>query len=87
MSHLSNMHTVSLMPAAAARAALETFASITRERHPGVVLVPLERVGTDRAVIAATTGQIVRPFASPEDCDAVLDWRLCGGALDDHRVD
>lgn len=87
MPHLSNAPTVSPMPAAAARAALETFASIARERHPGVVLVPLERVGADRAIVAATAGQIVRPFAAPEDRDAVLDWRSCGCALDDHRVD
>ena len=44
-------------------------------------------VGTDGAVIAAAAGQVVRPFAAPEDRHAVLDWDAGVSALDDHRVD
>src|SRR5690242_12319260 len=75
------------MPPAAARAALETFARIARERHPGVVLVPLGRVGADGAVVSASAGQVVRPFAAPEDGDASLDRGSRVAARDYHRVD
>ena len=86
MTYVAKMPTVSPMPPAAARAALETFACIARERHPGVVLVPLGRVGTDGAVVSATAGHIIRPFAAPEDRDALLNRSSRVVALDDHRV-
>ena len=44
------------MPQTATDAALETFASLTRERHPGVVLLPVRRVGSYGPVVAAATG-------------------------------
>lgn len=87
MASMVKMSRVSPMPPAAARAALETFARITHERHPGVVLVPLERVGADGAVVSAAAGQVIRPFATPEDRDALIDGRVRVAALDDHRVD
>jgi hypothetical protein len=87
MASAAKMPTVSPMPPAAARAALETFAQITRERYPGVVLVPLERVGPDRAVVSAAAGQVIRPFATPEDYNALVDRCSRVARLDDHRVD
>lgn len=87
MPEVSFTPPIASMPPAAARAALETFARIARERHPGVVLVPLGGVGADGAVVSASAGQVVRPFAAPEDGDASID-RVSGvAALDDHRVD
>src|SRR5580693_5838548 len=87
MSQVARTSPVSPMPPAAARAALETFARIARERHPGVVLVPLGGVGANGAVVPASAGQVVRPFAAPEDGDASLD-RVSGvAALDDYRID
>ncbi len=61
------------MPPAAVLAALQTFAQVTRERHPGVVLVPLGEVRSDGAIIAAAAGEVVLPFAAPEDRNALLD--------------
>jgi hypothetical protein len=75
------------MPRAAVDAALDTFALVTRERHPGVVALPLRDVGADRAVIAPAAGQVIRPFAAPEDRDALGDWGVGIGALDEYRVD
>lgn len=61
------------MPPAAAAAALETFARVVRERHPGVLLLPLVRIGADGAVVAPAPGKVVRPFAAPQDRHALLD--------------
>ncbi len=74
------------MPRAAVDAALDTFALVMRERHPGMVAVPLRDVGADRAVLAAPAGQIIRPFAAPEIVDPVLNWNASVTALDYHRV-
>ena len=87
MARVAEMPIVSSMPPAAVRAALEAFARITHERHPGVVLVPLGRVGADGAVVSAAAGQVIRPFATPEDRDALVERRSRVGALDDYRVD
>ncbi len=87
VSYVERTSMVSPMPPAAARAALETFARIARERHPGVVLVPLGGVGADGAVVSASAGQVLRPFAAPEDGDSLLDGRAGLGALDDDGVD
>lgn len=75
------------MPVAAMTSALETFASLTRSRHPGVCLLPLRRIGTNGPVVAAATGQVIRPFAAPEDDDALLDRDARVAAPDDHRID
>ncbi len=75
------------MPDAAADAALDVFASLVRSRHPGVSLLPLRRVGSHGPVVAAATGQVVRPFAAPEDRDALLDGNARVPARDDDRVD
>jgi hypothetical protein len=63
------------------------FARVMRERHPGVVVVPLGRVGTNRTVVAPAPGQIVRPFATPKDRDTVLDGNSIVAALQEDRVD
>lgn len=75
------------IPCAAADAALETFASLARARHPGLSLLPLRRIGTNGPVVPAPTGQIIRPFATPKDRHALLDGNQRIGAPDDHRVD
>jgi hypothetical protein len=77
----------SRMPAGAADAALETFASLARARHPGCRLLPLRRVGADGAVVAAPAGQVLWPFAAPQDPHAVLDRDAGVRAVDDDRVD
>src|ERR1700722_11833446 len=87
MPQVARTSPVSPMPPAAARAALETFARIARERHPGVVLVPLGGVGANEAIVPASTGQVVRPFASPKDGDSSLNRGSRVAALDYHRVD
>jgi hypothetical protein len=46
---------------------MDMFARVIRERHPGLVVVPLGRIETDGAVLAPAPEQIVRPFATPED--------------------
>jgi hypothetical protein len=77
------------MPRAAVDAALDTYALVLRERHPGLVAVPLRDVGADRAVIAPATGQILRPFAAPEKPvkqRPVLDWNASVGPLNYHRA-
>lgn len=76
-----------LMPEAARKAAIETFARVTRERHPGIVVVPLLGVGANRSVVAAASGQVIWPFASPEDRRSLLDGDTGVAALDDHRID
>jgi hypothetical protein len=62
------------MPRAAVDAALDTFALVMRERHPGVVAVPLRDAGADGASLAPTAGQVIRPFAVAEKPRPVLDW-------------
>lgn len=57
---------------------MDMFARIIRERHPGLVVMPLGRIETYGAVVVPAREQIVRPFATPEDrsqgpiCDN--DW-------------
>jgi hypothetical protein len=75
------------MPRVAADAALETFASLARERHAGLSVLPLGRVGPDGAVVSSAAGQVVWPFAAPENRDALLDRDPGVGAVDDDRVD
>jgi len=74
------------MPRAAVDAALDTFALVMRERHPGMVVVPLRDVGADGAVLAAPAGQVIRPFAVPENRHPVLYWNASVPPLDHHRV-
>lgn len=74
------------MPAAARRAAIQTFARIVSERHPGVVVVPLDDIGTDGTVVAAPPGKVIWPFATPKDRDTILDRNSGVSALDNHRV-
>jgi hypothetical protein len=62
------------MPRAAVDAALDTFALVMRERHPGVVAVPLRDAGADGAVLAPSAGQVIRPFAAAEKPRPALDW-------------
>jgi hypothetical protein len=52
---------------------LPDLSSLTRTRHPGVSLLPLRPMGTNGPVVAAATGQVIRPFAAPEDDHALLD--------------
>jgi hypothetical protein len=75
------------MPRGAVLAALQTFAWIAHERHPGVVLVPLGDIRADGAVVAAGAGEVLWPFAAPEDRDALLDRHAFVATLDDHGVD
>jgi hypothetical protein len=63
------------MPPAAARAALETYIRIMRERHPGVVLVPLSEAEAAEAV--ASGRQIIFPFARLEEHDALIEKLKC----------
>ena len=74
------------MPRAAVDAALDTFALVMRERHPGMVAVPLRDVGTDGAVLAAPSGQVIRPFVVPANRRPVLDWNASVTPLDYHRA-
>jgi hypothetical protein len=75
------------MPRDAMLAALETFAQITRERHPGVVLVPLGPIGADRAAVAAGAGEVLWPFAAPWDAHAFGGPRGRGAEIADDRFD
>jgi hypothetical protein len=75
------------MPPDARRAALATFARIIRERHPGVSVLPLAGVGPDRPVVESPAREVIRPFAAPEERDALLDRAAGVAAPDDHRVD
>lgn len=84
---LDNMASVKPMPPAARRAAVQTFARIMCERYPGLVVVPLGDVGADGAVVAATPGKVIRPFAAPKNCNSILDRDSGVTALDNHRVD
>ncbi len=74
------------MPRAAIDAAIDTYALVLRERHPGVVALPLRDVGTDGAVLASPAGQVIRPFAAPEHHHPVLDWNASVTPLDYQRV-
>jgi hypothetical protein len=74
------------MPQTAVDAALDTFALVMRERHPGVVAVPLRDVGTNGAVVSPAAGKIVRPFAAPKDRHPVLDWNASVTPRDYYRV-
>jgi hypothetical protein len=87
VASISAQDLVPPMPRSAAAAALETFAAISSQRRPGLRLLPLRFVGADGAVVAAAAGQIVWPFAAPEDRHAVLDWGAGVAALDDDGVD
>jgi len=51
------------MPRPAMDAALATFARVARERHPGVVVLPLSDVAADQLVVGPSPGQVIRPFA------------------------
>jgi len=77
------------MPRAAVDAALDTYALVLRERHPGVVAVPLRDVGTDGAVLAPAAGQVIRPFVAaekPERRRPILDWDASVSPLDYQRA-
>jgi hypothetical protein len=74
------------MPRAAVDAALDTFALVMRERHPGMVAVPLRDVGADGTVLAPGAGHVVRPFAAPANGRPVLDWNASVTPLDYHRA-
>jgi len=76
------------MPRAAVDAALETFALVLRERHPGVIALPLGDAGATGAAHAPGTGQVIRPFAAPapERRRPVLDWDASVTALDYRRA-
>jgi hypothetical protein len=73
------------MPQTASVAAVAAFQAIIRERSPGLRLLRLE--GPDGSVVASSPGQVVRPFAAPEDRDALLDRDAAVAAADDDRVD
>jgi hypothetical protein len=70
------------MPRAAIDAALDTFALVLRERHPGVIALPLRDTGVNGAVLEPGAGQVIRPFAAPEGPRPVLDWDASVTALD-----
>ena len=77
----------SRMPREARDGALATFARVIRERHPGVAVLTLPREGPNRSVVSSPSRKVLRPFAAPEDRDALLDRHAGVGALDDDRVD
>jgi hypothetical protein len=74
------------MPRAAIDAAIDTYALVLRERHPGVIALPLREVAADRAVLASPAEQVIRPFAPPENHHPVLDWNASVTPLDYQRV-
>jgi hypothetical protein len=74
------------MPRAAVDAALDTFVLVMRERHPGMVAIPLRDVGADGTVLAPGVGRVVRPFAAPASRRPVLDWNASVTPLDYHRA-
>jgi hypothetical protein len=77
------------MPRAAVEAALDTYALVLRERHPGVVAVPLRDVGSNGAVLAPAAGQVIRPFAAPEKPEKrqpALDWNASVSPFDYRRA-
>ena len=84
---LDDMSNIRPMPQAAKRAAIETFARVTRERHPDMVVIPLFGVGTNGSVVAAPTRQVIRPFAAPEDSHSILDRDSRVTTFDHHRID
>jgi hypothetical protein len=64
-----------LMPRGAVHAAMLAFAQVLRERHPGIVALPLGEDGADGDVgagAAREAGEVVRPFAAVEGRDALL---------------
>ncbi len=75
------------MPRAAIDAAINTFALVLRERHPGVIALPLGDAGADGAVLAPGAGQVIRPFAAPGHRHPVLDWNASVTPLDYRGVD
>jgi hypothetical protein len=74
------------MPRAAVDAALDTFTLVLRERHPGVIALPLGDAGADDAAHAPGAGQVIRPFAAPKRPRPVLDWDASVTALDYQRA-
>jgi hypothetical protein len=56
-------------------AALDTFALVMRERHPGVIALPLRNAGADEAVLMPLAGQVIRPFAAPKNRHPVINWK------------
>jgi hypothetical protein len=75
------------MPRAAVDAAIDTFALVMRERHPGVIALPLRNVGADGSAVSPPSGQVIKPFAAPENRHPVLDWNAGAIPLHDDRVD
>jgi hypothetical protein len=82
-NHLSASHPT---PRAAINAALDTFALVLREWHPGVVALPLRDAGADGAALAPGAGQVIRPFAVPEHPRPALNWNASVTALDYRRA-
>jgi hypothetical protein len=74
------------MPRAAVDAALDTFALVMRERHPGMVAIPLREARADGTAPTPGTGHVVRPFAAPENRRPILDWNASVTPLDYHRA-
>jgi hypothetical protein len=74
------------MPRTAIDAALDTFALVLRERHPGVIALPLREAGADEGVFAPPSGQVIRPFAAPESRCPVLDWNASVTPFDYQRT-
>jgi hypothetical protein len=74
------------MPRAAVDAALDTFALVMRERHPGMVAIPLRDAGADGTALAPGAGHVVRPFAAEANARPVLDWNASVTPLDYHRA-
>jgi hypothetical protein len=74
------------MPRAAVDAALDTFALVMRERHPGMVAIPLREAGADGTVLAPGAGHVVRPFAARTSGRPVLDWNASVTSRDYRRA-
>src|SRR5205807_8886629 len=87
MGRRASPHAGRPMPHRAAEAAVATFVSLTRARHPEVSLLPLRRVGPNRPVVTATPRQVIWPFAAPEDLNALLDRNAGVAAPHEDRVD
>ncbi len=75
------------MPRAAVDAALDTFALVLRERHPGVIAVPLRNAGQSRSAVSHPSGPIIRPFAAPKNRRPTLDWNAGAIEFKDHHVE
>jgi hypothetical protein len=58
------------MPRRAQDAALRALCGVLNRQHPDMEFLPLE--ASDGAIVMPTPGKILRPFAGPQDTDALI---------------